>query len=206
MRILLLGATGRVGSKIMEHALIDGHYVHVLVRNPDKLLVKSDLLTISVGDARSLTDLQFAARETDVVISCLSTDGANVLSTSVPLIIEVMNNQHIRRIIVVSTAGILQSRASSQLLRYETSESRHSSIRAVTEHRRVWEALRMSDLEWTLVCPTYLPQGPRVGTYRTEVNYLPIEGTSISVGDTAYFTYQQLFTDLYTHQRVGIAY
>ena len=37
MKIALIGATGNVGSKVLEEALSRGHDVTAIVRNPDKL-------------------------------------------------------------------------------------------------------------------------------------------------------------------------
>ena len=52
-----------------------------------------------------------------------------------------------------------------------------------------WDTFKIiseqSKLEWTIVCPTYLPDGERLGKYRTESNYLPEGGIEISVSDTA---------------------
>ncbi len=206
MKILLLGATGRVGTQLLTQALADGHDVHALIRNPAKLPVQSENLKVIASDVRSQHHLLDAAQGVDAIISSLSTDGSDVLSTSMPLIIDAMNVHHIQRIVVVSTAGILQSRANPELLRYESGESKRGLTRAVLEHRKAWELLARTDLQWTIVCPTYLPEGERTGTFRIDVNVLPIDGLSISVEDTAAFAYQQLFSAQYVRQRVGIAY
>jgi len=47
MNILILGATGRVGSQIVNHALHDGHHVTVLVRTPEKIQITNEKLTIN---------------------------------------------------------------------------------------------------------------------------------------------------------------
>jgi uncharacterized protein len=66
--------------------------------------------------------------------------------------------------------------------------------------------LKQSTLDWTIVCPTYLPDGEREGQYRIERNFLPEGGMKISVPDTAEFTYRQIESSDYVHSRVGIAY
>jgi len=50
MNILILGATGRVGSQIVNHALHDGHHVTVLVRTPEKIQITNEKLTIIQGN------------------------------------------------------------------------------------------------------------------------------------------------------------
>jgi putative NADH-flavin reductase len=207
MRILILGATGRVGRKIVDKALIEGHEVIALIRNPEKLAgVSSERLSILQGDTCREGDIQHAIRHVQMVISCLSTDGSTVLTESMPLIIKAMEAQSVRRIVTIGTAGILESREHAGLLRYETPDARRSSTRAAEEHRKAWELLAASGLSWTVVCPTYLPDGEPQGHYRVERDFLPEGGMSISVGDTAAFTYRVACEGEYVGCRVGIAY
>jgi putative NADH-flavin reductase len=206
LNILLLGATGRVGKEIAARALTVGHIVNALVRNPDAVIWDEGNLHIMQGDACNESDIRLAMQGTEAVISSLSTDGGTVLTESTPHLIAAMKEQSIRRIVTIGTAGILQSREYPELLRYESPDSRRSSTRAAEEHRHMWELLRVSGLDWTIVCPTYLPDGERLGLYRVERDFLPEGGQSISVPDTADFAYQQLFSRDYVGCRVGIAY
>ena len=206
MNIFILGATGRVGGHIVSHALHNNHHVKALVRMPEKLQVKKGNLTIIQGDVLNKYDILTAISGTDVVISALNTDGTNTLSESMPLIMEAMEHEGIKRIITVGTAGILQSRTSPHLLRYQSSESKRNSTRAAQEHHKMYDHLKRSTYDWTIVCPTYLPDGERVGKYRVERDFLPEGGVQISVPDTAEFTYQQINSYDYIKSRVGIAY
>jgi putative NADH-flavin reductase len=206
MNVLILGATGRVGSHIVSHALHDGHHVTVLVRSPEKLQHVNQKLTVIQGNVLNKEDINRAIRGNDVVFSALNTDGTSTLSDSMPLIIEAMNKQGIKRIIVVGTAGILQSEGSPDLLRYQSSESKRKSTRAAEEHHQMYRLLKQSALNWTIVCPTYLHNGERLGNYRVKQDILPAGGTEISVSDTAEFTYNQLQASDFINSRVGIAY
>ncbi|MFC0562499.1 NAD(P)-dependent oxidoreductase [Halalkalibacter alkalisediminis] len=206
MNILLLGATGRVGSQIVTYALYDRHHVTVLVRTPEKIQINNENLTIIQGNVLNKDDIVRAMHGIDVVISALNTDGTTTLSESMPLIIEAMENEGIKRIITIGTAGILQSKTTPNSLRYQSSESKQKSTRAAKEHHKVYDMLKQSTLEWTIVCPTYLPDGERVGKYRIDRNFLPDGGAKISVPDTAEFTYNQIKASDYIKSRVGIAY
>ncbi|MFS0777727.1 NAD(P)H-binding protein [Neobacillus sp. 3P2-tot-E-2] len=206
MNILVLGATGRVGSQIVTYSLHDRHHVTVLVRTPEKIQIHNENLTIIQGNVLNKNDIALAMRGIDVVISALNTDGTNTLSESMPLIIEAMVNEGIIRIITIGTAGILQSRTTSNTLRYQSSESKRKSTRAAEEHHKVYDILKQSNLDWTIVCPTYLPDGEKVGKYRIERNFLPEGGAKISVPDTAEFTFKQINASDYIKSRVGIAY
>jgi uncharacterized protein len=206
INILILGATGRVGCQIVTFALRDRHHVTALVRTPEKIQINNENLTILQGNVLNKDDIVRAMREIDVVISALNTDGTTTLSDSMPLIIEAMENEGIKRIITIGTAGILQSRTSPNTLRYQSSESKRKSVRAAKEHHKVYDMLKQSTLEWTIVCPTYLPDGKSVGNYRVDRNFLPEGGVEISVPDTAEFTYNLIKSNDYLQSRVGIAY
>ncbi|MBU8917603.1 SDR family oxidoreductase [Bacillus sp. FJAT-29953] len=206
MNILILGATGRVGSQIVTYALHDRHHVTVLVRTPEKFQINNENLTIFQGNVLNKDDIVRVMHGIDVVISALNTDGTTTLSESMPFIIEAMENEGIRRIITIGTAGILQSRTTPNSLRYQSIESKRKSTRAAIEHHKVYDMLKQSTLDWTIVCPTYLPDGERVGKYRIERNFLPDGGAEISVPDTAEFTFKQINASDYIKSRVGIAY
>lgn len=206
MKILVLGATGRVGSHIVSLALHDGHHVTALVRTPNKMEIKDTNLHITHGNVLNQENLESVMSEVDIIISALNTDGTNTLTESMRLILETMKKANVKRIITVGTAGILQSRLTPDLLRYQSSESKRKSTYAAEEHHKVFDMLSQSDVDWTIVCPTYLPDGEYTGVYRMERNFLPDGGTKISVADTAEFTYQQSISSEYLKSRVGIAY
>ncbi|WP_404449699.1 SDR family oxidoreductase [Sutcliffiella horikoshii] len=206
MNILILGATGRVGNQILSHALTDNHQITLLVRDPNKIKMNDVNLTIIQGDVLNEDDIVRVMPGNDLVISALNTDGTTTLSESMPLIIKAMENEGIQRIITIGTAGILQSRITPNLLRYQSSESKRKSTRAAKEHHKVFDMLKQTTLKWTIVCPTYLPDGERKGEYRVEHNFLPEGGVEISVPDTAEFAFNQIKSSDYIKSRVGIAY
>ncbi len=53
MKIALIGATGFVGSRLLAEALTRGHHVTAIVRDPAKLAVTNDHLTVVAGDVNN---------------------------------------------------------------------------------------------------------------------------------------------------------
>lgn len=209
LNIILFGATGRVGTEILQLALAEGHNVTAFVRDKERLKVSDKRMTIVEGNALNEDAIRKAIPGHELVVSAMGTDGSYTLSESMPFIINEMNANDIKRIITVGTAGILQSRVSPELYRYQSTETKRRSpraIRAAEDHRFAYEALANSSLNWTIVCPTYLPDGEKIGNYRMEVNYLPIGGEMISVPDTAQYTYEQIASAKFIKCRVGLAY
>ncbi|MGA4721958.1 NAD(P)-dependent oxidoreductase [Fictibacillus nanhaiensis] len=207
MKICVLGATGRVGQYFTKMAIENEISVHALLRNPDKF-THSMLNQVSFvkGDVLDKEAVAEALAGCDIVFSALSTDGASVLSEGMPIVIEAMKKENISRIITIGTAGILQSRTEPHLLRYQSSESKRKLTRAAEDHHKAFTQLQESGLNWTIVCPTYLPDGEPTGTYRTEKDVLPIDGSKISTGDTAHFAFSLLRKNDFPASRVGIAY
>lgn len=204
MKIALFGATGRVGRYLLEKALNEGYSVNALVRSPEKLDAHEDL-TIIKGDIGNEEDINNTLSGMNFVLSALGADDKS-LTDSIPLIINSMNRHGIKRIVTIGTAGILESHIEPGKLRYEEKDTFRKDTFAVEEHHKMYELLNQSELEWTIICPTYLPDGEAIGNYRVRKNYLPEDGQQISVGDTANFAFQELLAKNYTGSRVGIAY
>ncbi|OHX53885.1 hypothetical protein BB776_01680, partial [Planococcus salinarum] len=157
-------------------------------------------------NVRNKKDIDRTIAGADAVISALGTDKTTTLTDAMPFIIEAMELGGIKRIITIGTAGILNSRLEEGKLRYQGGDSNRKMTFAAKQHEKVFRMLEQSDLEWTIVCPTYLPDGEAKGGYRTKKDYLPEDGKEISVGDTAEFAYYQLENSENIGSRVGLAY
>lgn len=203
MKIALFGATGRVGREVLLLLLKNNIEVTVLVRDSTKVQ-PHDNLTVLQGDARNTADIEHTLENADAVISALGTDQTTVLTDSISHIIKTMKEHNIQRIITIGTAGILKSRVEPELLRYESSESKQRSKVAAKEHHRLFHMLSASTLDWTIVCPTYLPTGPTTNAYIIERDRLPIGAVRTTTGDTALFAYNELLENKHIGYRVGI--
>ncbi|MBS2968202.1 NAD(P)H-binding protein [Metabacillus sp. KIGAM252] len=205
MNIALFGSTGRVGRELTSLLTEAGQPFQALVRSPEKLPPKSKVRIIK-GNVRNAEDVHSTIEGCSTIISCLNTDGDDTLTAGMRNILTVANEFKIKRIITVGTAGILQARSEPSLYRFQSNESKRRSTRAAEEHARVYEMLLKSDLDWTIACPTYLPDGKLTKSYRCEAGFLPEDGTSISVQDTAHFVYTEWQKHHYPCTRVGLAY
>lgn len=204
MKLAILGATGRVGSEILKRALADGHEVTALQRSPK--LDKHPNLESIFGNVRNSKDVERTIAGVDAVISALGTDKTTTLTDAMPRIIESMKRHGIKRIITIGTAGILNSRLEEGKLRYKGGDSNRKLTFAAEQHEKAYRMLEESGLDWTIVCPTYLPDGEAKGGYRVEKDFLPEGGKEITVGDTGEFAYHQLESTEFIGSRAGIAY
>ncbi|AUZ25767.1 hypothetical protein C1T28_06080 [Bacillus subtilis] len=206
MKIALFGASGRVGQAFIKQAAADEQFdIYALARSqPAELPLPKD--RVVMGNARCREDVRRVMKDAEIVISCLGTDGDDTLSAAMAHILAIMREERIKRLITIGTAGILDSRYEPGKFRFETNESKRRQTRTAKEHAKAYDMLKDSSLDWTIICPTYLPDGTATGVYRTERNVLPEGGTSITVGDTADFLYRELVTGEYVGYRAGLAY
>ncbi|MYL32393.1 NAD(P)H-binding protein [Pontibacillus yanchengensis] len=206
MKLTILGGSGRVGQKIARLAHDQGYQVQALVRDISKARELIPFATLIEGDATNTEDLQKALIGSHGVISSLNTDKTTTLTTAFPLIIEHMNQLGIKRIVTIGTAGILNSRYEEGKFRYQSSESKRTKTFAAEEHAAVYKMLEQSTLDWTIVCPTYLPEGEEESEVRYELDMLPIDGKKITTGDTAKFAFETFQEHRFSRTRVGICY
>ncbi|MFK4291172.1 putative NADH-flavin reductase [Bacillus sp. RC240] len=206
MKVCILGATGRVGSQIMKLALQDSYEVTVLVRDLSRVETEHERLHVIKGNVLSGDDIKEAIKGCDIVISALGTDRNGTLEKSLPIIIKQMEEEGIKKIVTIGTAGILQARTNPSIYRFQSKESKRKMTTAAEDHLAAYESLNNSKLCWTVVCPTHLIDGDVTGVYRTEKDMLPTDGSKITVGDTAHFTWSLRNKSLYEKSRVGISY
>ncbi|ALZ62263.1 NAD(P)-dependent oxidoreductase [Bacillus cereus] len=207
MKVCILGATGRVGSNIINLALKDSAEVTALARDLNRIEIQHERLRVIEGNVLNENDIKKAIEGSDIVISALGTDQNGTLAKSMPQIIKKMEEEGIRRIITIGTAGILQARTDLNLYRFQSTESKRKTTTAAEDHLAAYKVLSNSNnLCWTVVCPTHLIDGEATEVYRTEKDILPEGGSKITVGDTAHFAWDLCKKNIYENSRVGIAY
>jgi uncharacterized protein len=111
-KIVLIGASGFVGSAILKEALARGHKVTAIVRNPEKITLKNPDLTIQKGDVSSSELVYKVSKGADVVISAYNAGWKNpdIASDTLkiyPAILEGVRKSGVKRFLVVGGAGSL---------------------------------------------------------------------------------------------------
>ena len=207
-KVLIVGATGGTGRSLVEQALTAGHSVTAFVRNPEKVGRHHERLRVVAGDAASgAPSLSQAMRGQDAVISALgrgqSFKADSLIQRSVPHLLAAMQEHGVRRLVFTSALGVaetvqqvpLMMRVFARLL-----------LRDIYADKAAGEALiRRSGLEWTIVHPAGLTNGPLTGTYRAGER-LALRGfPTISRADTAHFLLSQLDDRSYIGKVVVIA-
>lgn len=204
-KVLVLGATGGTGLQVASQALQQGHDVTAFVRSPQRLTISHAHLRVITGsvtdDVRPLAE---AIRGQDVVISALgvgtSLKPSGLVSRSVRTIVPAMEREGVRRLTFTSAYGVGATRIDVPLLPRILIRLLLRDIYA--DKLAGEDDLRRSDLDWTLVYPVTLTNGPRTGVYRVGER-LPLRGLPrVSRADVADFLLTQI-GDL-TYLRKGV--
>lgn len=112
MNVLVLGASGKTGSLVVERALTKGHQVTVLVRDAGRLSQKN--VRVLEGDATHPDDVLRAVEGMQAVIDTIGGPtpykDTTLERTSAHNIIDAMEARNVRRLIVISMMGLGSSK------------------------------------------------------------------------------------------------
>src|SRR3989442_3391558 len=109
MNLLILGATGRTGRLVVEHALAAGHTVTALVRSPEKLTIRNSNLRVVTGRATDPEDVAHALASADAVLSTLG-GGGSVLADSTRALVDAAHKTGVHPVIGLSSLFVEHDR------------------------------------------------------------------------------------------------
>jgi len=202
-RIFLLGATGGTGRAILDQAPQRGHSVTAFVRSPGKLTAADGVMVLG-GDPLDASALSAALPGHDAVISALGPSGigpTSIVSDGARRTLTAMQAAGVRRLLVVGVAVLFED---DGLL---TAIARRTFLRNVArDHAAMERVVRASDVEWTVVRPPRLTNGPLTHAYRAADDRMP-DGArlTISRADVADFLLDELEHPAHVRRIVGLA-
>ncbi|MDL1891529.1 SDR family oxidoreductase [Sphingobacteriales bacterium CHB3] len=210
MKLLIIGATGGTGRELVEQALAQGHDVTAFVRNPSKIEIKNERLTIARGDVLDYQSVEKAVQGKDAVLSALGHNRwfvrTTILSEGTKNIITAMEKHGVKRFVCETTLGIGDTRGKLGL--YYTLFVIPVIVFFYFRDKETQERhIKESRLDWIIVRPGQLTNGKRLGKYRHGMNIGSwLRTVSISRADVADFMLRQLTDDTYLHKTPAIAH
>ncbi|NNE99628.1 MAG: SDR family oxidoreductase [Pyrinomonadaceae bacterium] len=207
MNLVIFGATGRIGSHLIEQALELGHTVTAFVRDSSRITNSNENLHIVEGDVFDLKSVENAVRSQDAVI-CVLGDGrkGKVRAAGTRNIVKAMEKTGTRRLICQSTAGVGDS---ARNLNFFWKYIMFGLLlrAAFADHVRQESIVKESDIEWTIIRPVAFTDGERTGNYRhgfgPDAKDLTLK---ISCPDVAEFILKQLKDDTYLRKTPALSY
>ncbi|MCW6511890.1 NAD(P)-dependent oxidoreductase [Lichenifustis flavocetrariae] len=196
MRILVTGATGGTGREVVRQALARGHQVNALARSASDaapLLPGTDIIE---GDARDGEAVAKALAGCDGVISALGTKLSllheeTLLSTATRVLIDAMQHRGIKRLVCITGIGAGDSHGHGGFL-YDRIVQPLLLNSTYHDKDRQEDEVRESSLDWTIVRPTNLTNGPATDDIRALTDLTDFHGGSIARADVARFLITEL--------------
>lgn len=216
MKVSLIGASGFVGSNILEELLNRGHEVTAIVRDAAKVKQSNTLLTVKEADVLNNEALTAAIEGTDALISAYNAGWTNpnlyhdFLAGS-EAIQNAVKASDVNRLIVIGGAGSLEIDGNQLVDGPDFPAEYKAGATAARDYLNLIK--KEEELEWTFFSPA-IEMHPgittgRTGQYRLGTNS-PVfneEGRSIlSVEDLAVVIADELESNQHPKQRFTAAY
>lgn len=189
VRLLVLGATGGTGQQVVIQALAAGHRVTALTRQPGKLTINDSRLSVREGGLVDADALAVSMHDHDAVISAIGRGktfkSEHLIERTVPVILTAMQNAGVRRLLFVSAVGVGATFHDSPFV---AKLFFRTLLRDIYADKAIGDdMIRHSGLDWTIVQPGVLDDGPLTHQYRS-AERLPMSGMpKISRADVAHF-------------------
>ncbi|HET9267702.1 MAG TPA: NAD(P)H-binding protein [Vicinamibacterales bacterium] len=165
MKILLVGASGMIGSRVLAEATARGHQVIGAARRPERVAAGPNVRAIGL-DATDSTSLAAQARDADVIVTATSPRGGGDPAQEARAVGDsaiAAARQAGRRLFVVGGAGSLNLPDGRPLAETLPDAYRPEALAM----RGVLDSLKASDIDWTFFSPAaMISPGSKTGTYR----------------------------------------
>lgn len=213
--VLLIGATGFVGSAVLNELVSRGHKVTAVARNIEKI-AKSELLDVVKEDVANVDAIAKLADGKDAIISAYNPgwtnpDIATLISENYPKILSAAKKSGVKRLLIVGGAGTLFCAPGLRVVDSGAiPEEIMGGVRPLGDFY-LNTLMNENDIDWVFFSPAgvFDPQGKKTGNYRLGKDDLIVdaEGNShISVQDYADAMVNELEKPAHHKERFTIGY
>ena len=197
MKITVIGASQGIGYELLRIALEEGHEVIALLRNPAKLSISNSRLRIVKGDILDPATVAAAVVGNDAVCLCVgiapTRKPVNVFSRGAECVLAAMRQGTNQKLITVTGIGAGDSKGHGGFF-YDRVINPLLLATIYADKDRQEAIVRASRVEWLIVRPGFLTNGPTTGKYRAIENLSGVTAGKISRADVADFMLKQLTT------------
>ena len=213
--VLLIGATGFVGSAVLNELVSRGHKVTAVVRNIEKL-AKSDLVDAVKEDVANVDAIAKLAEGKDAIISAYNPgwtnpDIAALISENYPKILSAAKKSGVERLLIVGGAGTLFCAPGLRVVDSGAiPEEIIGGVRPLGDFY-LNTLMNENDIDWVFFSPAgvFDQQGKKTGNYRLGKDDLIVDAednSHISVQDYADAMVNELEKPAHHKERFTIGY
>ena len=211
MKIVIFGAAGGTGRDVVEQALAQGHEVTAFDRNPSALTIKHPMLTLVQGDIFNADQVEAAVVGQDAAVCVLGVGPQvtkPVCSIGTKNIIDAMQKRGVKLFICQSTFAVAALDGEWQEVPWMVPILPFfPKVKAMFADKiRQEQFVQQSNLDWVIVRPAKLTNGPKTGRYKVGVPHIIGPKAKISRADVADFILKQLGDKTYQHQVPRLRY
>ena len=213
--VVLIGASGFVGTAILEELLNRGYCVTAVVRNPEKMTIRNANLSVVKADVSDVNTLAAVCKGKDAVISAYNPGWANPdiyeeTLKNYPLILETVKKSGVKRLLCVGGAGTLFCAPGIRVV-----DSGAIPVEIMGGAKSLGEfylntLCNEKEIDWVFFSPAgSLEPGKRTGKFRLGKDDLIVDETGkshISVGDYALAMVDELEQANHHRERFTIGY
>jgi uncharacterized protein len=208
MNVVLFGASGMIGSRILHELMRRGHTVTAVVRNPEN--VKATGSRVVKGDITDEASVAAIAKGAEAVISAYAPPQAqpDLIVPATQSLLNGLKKGGVKRVIIVGGAGSLEAAPGVPLVDVPNFPAEFKGI--ALAHRNLLPILKESDFDWSYLSPAaFIQPGERTGKFRLGTTRLlsDAKGESrISAEDYAIALVDELENPKHLRQQFTVAY
>lgn len=168
MKLAVFGATGTVGTALLDKALDAGHELRVLARTPSKITRTDPCLTVVAGDAKDPTAVAATISGTQASLSMLGGFAdPDSIRVGTSLITSAMRASGMRRIVIVQGFHLDFPGDPHNFGRKLIVPMLYLGSRTlVADSRAMATAIQVGDLDWTVIRAPRITRGQATGQVR----------------------------------------
>jgi Putative NADH-flavin reductase len=204
VRVAVFGASGRIGRLVVKHALEEGYAVNACVRDPAKLPIEDESLSVITGGLRDTAAIEQTISGCDAVICALGVPLKFTYDSMDSLeghrnIIKAMDKLGVSRLIDWATPSARFSGDKRSVITVVPGILAGLAFpKAKKEIVSICDAIRESDLQWTIVRFMAPKDRPPTGAVKVGLGDTKMK-FSISREDIASFMVEQVESETYLY-------
>jgi putative NADH-flavin reductase len=200
MKVLVIGGTRGTGREVVVAAHAAGHELTLLARHAERISLPVTGVRVVAGDAGDADDLDRAVAGQDAVVWTVGVGPTrrpiHLFSRGTQFLLAAMARHGVRRLVCVTGIGAGDSRGHGGFV-YDRIVFPLLLATVYADKDRQEALLRASDVDWTIVRPGFLTNGPATGLARALTELEGITAGRVSRADVAAFIVANLGTGEY---------